>query len=94
MFPEIRTKVLNTLTTYAKSSDTNNFGGRVKYSKINALIDDTDQAITSNITKVRMRRDVSPHSILLQHMKFVLEIRFISKKMDILSNLLDLKYLE
>jgi len=56
----IRTKVLNTLTTYARSSDTNNFGGRVKYSKINALIDDTDQAITSNITKVRMRRDVSP----------------------------------
>ena len=56
----IRTKVLNTLTTYARSSDTNNFGGRVKYSKINALIDDTDQSITSNITKVRMRRDVSP----------------------------------
>ena len=56
----IRTKVLNTLTTYGKSSDTNNFGGRVKYSKINALIDDTDQAITSNITKVRMRRDMSP----------------------------------
>ena len=56
----IRTKVLNTLTTYARSSDTNNFGGRVKYSKVNALIDDTDQAITSNITKVRMRRDVSP----------------------------------
>ena len=56
----IRTKVLNTLTTYARSSDTNNFGGRVKYSKINALIDDTDQAITSNITKVRMRRDISP----------------------------------
>ena len=56
----IRTKVLNTLTTYSRSSDTNNFGGRVKYSKINALIDDTDQAITSNITKVRMRRDVSP----------------------------------
>ena len=32
----------------------------LKYSKVNALIDDTDQAITSNITKVRMRRDVSP----------------------------------
>jgi len=57
---EIRTKVLNTLTNYASSSDTNNFGGRVKYSKINALIDDTDSAITSNITKVKMRRDMSP----------------------------------
>ena len=57
---EIRTKVLNTLTNYSKSSDTNNFGGRVKYSKINALIDATDTAITSNITKVKMRRDMSP----------------------------------
>ena len=57
---EIRTKVLNTLTNYASSSDTNNFGGRVKYSKINALVDDTDSAITSNITKVKMRRDMSP----------------------------------
>jgi hypothetical protein len=57
---EVRTKVLNTLTNYSKSSDTNNFGGRVKYSKINALIDATDTAITSNITKVKMRRDMSP----------------------------------
>ena len=57
---EIRTKVLSTLTNYSKSSDTNNFGGRVKYSKINALIDTTDTAITSNITKVKMRRDMSP----------------------------------
>jgi len=57
---EIRTKVLNTLTNYSKSSDTNNFGGRVKYSKINALVDATDTAITSNITKVKMRRDMSP----------------------------------
>ena len=57
---EVRTKVLNTLTNYSKSSDTNNFGGRVKYSKINALVDATDTAITSNITKVKMRRDMSP----------------------------------
>ena len=56
----ISTKVLNTLTSYSKSSDVNSFGGRFKFSKINALIDDTDQAITSNITKVKMRRNLSP----------------------------------
>lgn len=56
----LRTKVLNTLTSYSKSSDVNSFGGRFKFSKINALIDGTDQAITSNITKVRMRRDFTP----------------------------------
>lgn len=56
----IRTKVLNTLTTYSQSTDINSFGGRFKYSKVNALIDDTDDAITSNITKIKMRRDLSP----------------------------------
>ena len=59
--PEIvRSKVLNTLTTYGNSKDINNFGGRFKYSKVNALIDSTDKSITSNITKVLMRRDLNP----------------------------------
>jgi len=56
----VRTKVLNTLTTYSRSSDVNNFGGRFKYSKVVALIDDTDESITSNITKIKMRRDLTP----------------------------------
>ena len=59
--PEIvRSKVLNTLTIYGNSKDINNFGGRFKYSKVNALIDSTDKSITSNITKVLMRRDLNP----------------------------------
>jgi hypothetical protein len=56
----IRSKVLNTLTVYGNSNDINNFGGRFKFSKINALIDGTDKSITSNITKVKMRRDLIP----------------------------------
>jgi hypothetical protein len=56
----IRSKVLNTLTGYSKSSDINSFGGRFKYSKITSLIDDTDKSITSNITKIKMRRDIPP----------------------------------
>lgn len=56
----VRTKVLNTLTTYANSSDVNNFGGRFKYSKVVSLIDNSDKSITSNITKVKMRRDLIP----------------------------------
>lgn len=56
----IRGKILNTLTTYAKSSDVNSFGGRFKYSKVVGLIDDADKAVTSNITKVKMRRDLIP----------------------------------
>ena len=38
--------------------DINKFGGRFKYSKIAQVIDNTDTAITSNITKVRIRRDL------------------------------------
>jgi hypothetical protein len=46
------------LTTYANSIDLNKFGGRFKYSKILQVIDNTDISITSNITKVRIRRDL------------------------------------
>jgi len=56
----IRNKVLNSLTSYSRSSDVNSFGGRFKYSKVVGLIDDSDKAITSNITKVKMRRDLIP----------------------------------
>jgi hypothetical protein len=36
----------------------NKFGGRFKYSKVQQVIDSTDTAITSNITRVRIRRDL------------------------------------
>ena len=55
---ELKTNVLNTLTKYSESLDLNKFGGRFKYSKVLSIIDTTDTAITSNITKVRIRRDL------------------------------------
>jgi len=54
----LKEKIVNTLTTYSNSVDLNSFGGRFKYSKIQQLIDITDNAITSNITKVKIRRDL------------------------------------
>ncbi len=36
----------------------NKFGGRFKYSKVLQVIDNTDSSITSNITKVIIRRDL------------------------------------
>ena len=56
----LRTKVINTLNAYAQSADINSFGGRFKYSKVVGLIDDSDKGVTSNITKVRIRRDLIP----------------------------------
>ena len=54
----LQTKVLNSLTSYSNSVDMNKFGGRFKYSKVQQVIDSTDTAITSNITRVRIRRDL------------------------------------
>ena len=54
----LRTTILNALNQYANNVEINKFGGRFKYSKMNQLIDRVDNAITSNITKVRIRRDL------------------------------------
>lgn len=56
----LRNEIISTLDAYGTSYELNNFGGRFKYSKVNALIDDISSAITSNITKVVMRRDLQP----------------------------------
>lgn len=54
----LRTRVVNSLEKYAQSIDINKFGGRFRYSKILHNIDKVDNAITSNITKVIIRRDL------------------------------------
>ena len=54
----LKTNVVDSLTQYSKSINLNKFGGRLKYSKLLKVIDDTDQAITSNITQIVMRRDL------------------------------------
>ena len=56
---ELQSQVLNRLTEYSKSTNFNKFGGRFKYSKLQNVIDETDRnAITSNITKIKIRRDL------------------------------------
>ena len=55
---DLRTNIIDSLTKYSKDIDMNRFGGRFKYSKILQLIDRVDNAITSNITKVKIRRDM------------------------------------
>ena len=54
----LRTTIIDALNQYANNVEINKFGGRFKYSKMNQLIDRVDNAITSNITKVRIRRDL------------------------------------
>jgi hypothetical protein len=46
------------LRKYAKTAEMNQFGGRFKYSKLLCMIDNSSDAITSNITTVVIRRDL------------------------------------
>ena len=54
----VSTKVQKDITKYAESSELNNYGARFKYSKFLKIIDDSSDAITSNITTLYMRRDL------------------------------------
>ncbi len=54
----LKTSVVSALNTYASSVDLNKFGGRFKYSRILQVIDQVDTSITSNITKVKIRRNL------------------------------------
>ena len=54
----LRTNIISSLNDYASNVELNKFGGRFKYSKVSTLIDRVDNGITSNITKVIVRRDM------------------------------------
>mgnify|MGYP005728540313 FL=1 len=54
----LRTNVINALQNHATNVEMNKFGGRFKYSKVNQLIDRINDGITSNITKIIIRRDL------------------------------------
>ena len=50
--------VQNNANKYAESTEMNKYGARFKYSKFLSLIDNSSEAITSNITTINMRRDL------------------------------------
>jgi len=55
---EVKSLVSNNIDRYANSTELNKFGARFKYSKFLSVIDNTNDAITSNITTIQMRRDL------------------------------------
>ena len=54
----LKSEIVSALNEYSNNVEINKFGGRFKYSKLNTLIDRVDNGITSNITKVIVRRDL------------------------------------
>ena len=55
----LRSNVISSLTKHSKTVDIIKFGGRFRYSKVLQIIDNVDTAITSNITRVKMRRNMN-----------------------------------
>ena len=62
---DVSSVVSNNAAKYADSTELNRYGARFKYSKFLKVIDDSHEAVTSNITIVKMRRDlrVVPNTI-------------------------------
>ena len=56
----IKGKVIENLTKYIESSDTEKFGGKFRYSKFISTIDSSDRSIRSNLTNITMRKDFYP----------------------------------
>ena len=56
----LQSRIISAIETYAKSTDINSFGGRLKYSKLLSQIDKVDTGITSNITTLVIRRNMVP----------------------------------
>ena len=56
---QLKNLIITTLTVLNSSGEFNKFGGKFKYSKIQNIIDEAERSITSNITKVMMRKNVT-----------------------------------
>ena len=56
----VKTVVTNNINSYANSSEMNKYGAKFRYSKFQTVIDNSNESITSNITKVTIRRDMKP----------------------------------
>lgn len=55
---EVLNTVSDNIVSYSKSSELNSYGSRFKYSKFLKIIDDSHNAVTSNITSIQIRRDL------------------------------------
>ena len=52
--------VTNNITKYSDSSELNKYGARFKYSRFQTIVDNSNESITSNISKIEIRRDMKP----------------------------------
>ena len=56
---QVKNGVLAALTVLNSSGEFNKFGGKFKYSRLQSIIDGSEVSITSNITRLKMRKNVT-----------------------------------
>jgi len=56
---QVKNSVIVALQVLNSSGEFNKFGGKFKYSKLQSIIDTADGSITSNITRLKMRKNVT-----------------------------------
>ena len=56
----VKSTISNNITKYSDSSEMNKYGAKFKYSKFQTIVDNSNDSITSNITKIEIRRDMKP----------------------------------
>jgi hypothetical protein len=78
----VSTVVQDNVTKYAESTELNKYGARFKYSKFLKTIDDSHPSITSNITKIQMRRDLRVNLNTFAEYKIGFGNQFHIKSMD------------
>ena len=57
---ELQTKAITAVEDYIKQSTTEKFNGKFRHSKFASVIDGSDNSVTSNVTKVTLRKDFYP----------------------------------
>ena len=54
----VKSTIERNISAYSDSAELNKYGARFKYSKFQKIIDDSDSSVTSNITKIIIRRNL------------------------------------
>lgn len=54
----VRSIISQNITNYSNSTELNKYGAKFKYSKFQKNVDDSHESVTSNITKIQIRRDL------------------------------------
>jgi hypothetical protein len=78
----VKTKISENIFKFSESKEINKYGARFKYSRYQSIIDNSDQSVTSNITRILMRRDLKASINQLADYEICFGNSFYVKDMD------------